>query len=879
MLHHALPPAKIGRRPHRANLRQCTILVALVSSLLFLAACSGISVPASSSSSTPPAVVVTVSPATASVPSAGTLQFTALVSNTSNVAVTWSASSGSISSNGLYQAPTVTVNTNATVTATSVADATKSGSAAITVTAGQQGGQTADFYVAPNGNDNNPGTVDLPFASVAKAQTMVRTTLLPNNCGGRTTPIVVQMRGGLYTSQALSFTASDSGCNSNVPVMYENYPGEAPVLSGGRQLTGWTNISGQSICAGNTNCWQVRLPAGTPYFEALFYNGQRRFRPRLGSTATNLLGQYYRINATINTCGSGTSPCYDRFGYNPADPINSGWTNLLPPYPNGDIELVDFEKWNTSLQRIDHIDSSADIIYLTGQTRQDKNHGYLLGHRYIVENVKDLLQFAGQWFLDRSVSPWTVTYLGNAGENPNSDTVIVPQNTQLLTAVGLQWATFQGLQFEHDNYTIPNSGYASVQLDPAMPAMVHCSNCQNVTFDANTFTQSMGVALDVVGTSINVTVENNLFFDIGAYGIRFGTQPANSDTDATVSHNLLATENGIASVGRFLASSDGIVLGDVHDVELSYNDIYDSYHDGVEICEPDPGVCNGAANSGGAFNLNVHDNNVRDVMQGVTDDGGCFYAMTAITGSSASGNKMTHNLCHDVSDASTQDSDGYGGHGIYLDSYTGSWDVEQNLVYRVSAVAFNMSLGPQANGQANNFSNNIAAYARQAVVGLLGCPANLPFLQFTFTNNLIYQDRSHSSTPATKLQKASEYFAGSAPTLTQQFANNMYWNSNGTLSSDTHAFYSNTDSNCTGQNWMTFSQWQAFGEDAGSSLQNPDFNNPKYPADDFSLSSGSPATEAGFVPFGLTFGRTNPVSMPSVLATFPTAIYNPSSDF
>jgi len=68
------------------------------------------------------------------VASAGTQKFTALVINTSNTAVTWSASPGSISSTGLYQAPTVTVITNATVTATSVADPTKSGTASVTVT-------------------------------------------------------------------------------------------------------------------------------------------------------------------------------------------------------------------------------------------------------------------------------------------------------------------------------------------------------------------------------------------------------------------------------------------------------------------------------------------------------------------------------------------------------------------------------------------------------------------------------------------------------------------------------------------------------------------------------------------------------------------------
>src|SRR6266851_5523962 len=79
-------------------------------------------------------VVVTVTPATAAVQSAGTAQFTALVSNTSNVAVTWKASPGTISSAGLYQAPTVSVTTPATLTATSVADPTKSATASVTIT-------------------------------------------------------------------------------------------------------------------------------------------------------------------------------------------------------------------------------------------------------------------------------------------------------------------------------------------------------------------------------------------------------------------------------------------------------------------------------------------------------------------------------------------------------------------------------------------------------------------------------------------------------------------------------------------------------------------------------------------------------------------------
>jgi len=79
----------------------------------------------------------------------------------------------------------------------------------------------------------------------------------------------------------------------------------------------------------------------------------------------------------------------------------------------------------------------------------------MVGHRYVVENIKNELTQPGQWFLDRSKTPWTLTYLANTGENPPTDTVIVPQSTQVLVATGLQWVTFQGITFEHDNWTVP----------------------------------------------------------------------------------------------------------------------------------------------------------------------------------------------------------------------------------------------------------------------------------------------------------------------------------------------------------------------------------------------------------------------------------------
>lgn len=79
---------------------------------------------------------VSVSPPTATVTGLATRQFTATVAGTNNPSqsVTWSANAGSIDSSGLFTAPAATDSAQTiTITATSVADNTKSGTATVTV--------------------------------------------------------------------------------------------------------------------------------------------------------------------------------------------------------------------------------------------------------------------------------------------------------------------------------------------------------------------------------------------------------------------------------------------------------------------------------------------------------------------------------------------------------------------------------------------------------------------------------------------------------------------------------------------------------------------------------------------------------------------------
>lgn len=85
----------------------------------------------------PGVILVHVTPAAPTVATGGQQQFTATVDNTADQVVTWSvieSACGSITTGGLYTAPGTA--TSCTVKATSHADATKSGTATVTVTSG-----------------------------------------------------------------------------------------------------------------------------------------------------------------------------------------------------------------------------------------------------------------------------------------------------------------------------------------------------------------------------------------------------------------------------------------------------------------------------------------------------------------------------------------------------------------------------------------------------------------------------------------------------------------------------------------------------------------------------------------------------------------------
>ncbi len=147
-------------------------------------------------------VTVSISPTTAQLLTGGHQQFTAIVSNTTNTAVTWSlagsgcsgSACGAITAGGLYTAPSsVPSPPQVSVTATSVADPTKSATATVTVL------PPVAVTIVPAIVDVVTGAHQQFTATVANTtNTAVTWTVSGSGCSGSACGTI--STGGLYTA-------------------------------------------------------------------------------------------------------------------------------------------------------------------------------------------------------------------------------------------------------------------------------------------------------------------------------------------------------------------------------------------------------------------------------------------------------------------------------------------------------------------------------------------------------------------------------------------------------------------------------------------------------------------------------------------------------
>ncbi|MCE5279538.1 MAG: right-handed parallel beta-helix repeat-containing protein, partial [Planctomycetaceae bacterium] len=435
---------------------------------------------------------------------------------------------------------------------------------------------TADIFLSPDGRDTWSGTLpdrnsdltDGPLATLAAAHDAVRKLRAAEPA--RKTPVIVMLRQGRYElDQTLELGRQDSG-TAQSPTIYCPWPQDKVRISGGRIVGGWT--------VDPRGWWQTRLPEvaeGRWAFMQLFVDGQRRFRPRLPGKG------FYLIERTLKETPAAAGKGYDRFGFAVGD-IKADWAN------RGDIEVIVFHSWTTSRLHIAAVEGNA--VTFTGPTAiQEWWMSLQANRRYLVENVKEALGKRGQWYLDRPSG--VLTYVPMDGETPQRSCVIAPRLKQLMRLDDVEHVQFEGLTFEHADWSLEPQGRSVIQAEVPYPAAIMAVGIRDCLFNRCVFQHVGEYALELgLGCKNNRIVDCEVI-DTGAGAIKIGSY-GDADTlhgtkaqlsDETVaSHNVLSNCL-LAQGGRVHPGAVGLWVGHAHHNTLENNEIYDHYYSGVNL--------------------------------------------------------------------------------------------------------------------------------------------------------------------------------------------------------------------------------------------------------------------------------------------------------
>ena len=498
----------------------------------------------------------------------------------------------------------------------------------------------ATFFVAQEGNDAWSGKLaapnvqrtDGPFATVMRARDAIREMRAKRPLSH---PVTVMIRGGTYfLEETLVLEVEDSG-TEKCPICYTAYPGEKPVLSGGRRITGpWKPYKGKiAFCA------VEEAKGGKWKFRQLAVNGKRQTRARLPNEG------YYWIEECVSD---------ETFKYKQGDLRQ--WHNL------NDVEVVVFHSWNESRLIISEVDEEQRIVKFTGAPEPSHPFGWRGLNRYYVENVLEGLDQPGKWYLDSHTGElyyWPREELGDAE-------VVAPVLKQLVRFEGnieedryVQHVSFSGLTFSDTDWTLAEEGYPGCGDvgDIVEPSAMNLEGARYCVLE-NCRVHNVGTyAIELAGHGNRIV--GNEIHDTGSGGI--------VTRNFAGEHNILSY-NHIHHCGAVYPSAVGINIDEGGGI-FSHNLIHDIPHSGIYArhwaTDHQPRERRNQEEC-----LVIEYNEIYDVIKTINDGAGIFVRDSNMI--------IRNNLIHDCYSY----GEGTPGWGIYLGCESRNSEVVNNVVYR-----------------------------------------------------------------------------------------------------------------------------------------------------------------------------------------------------
>ena len=312
------------------------------------------------------------------------------------------------------------------------------------------------YYVAPDGDDANPGTEDRPVATLKAARDAIRK--LKGGAGLPKGGVCVLVRGGTYpVRETFSLEARDSG-TAEAPIVYRAASRErngTPIFTGGVELRDFAPVTDPEILKrlpedargkvlacdlnrlgiadlppmgrrGYTN----NRPGAAPWID-LYVDGRPQQLARWPNEGFVKMGTVRQeaIGASRDAQASGI------FDY--TDARHERWAQ------SEDVWLFGYWAylWAIDSRKVKRIDTKNGRI----EIEPCSGYGYREGYPYFAMNLLEELDAPGEWYLERKTN---VLYFLPAGNLTKADVQMPVLATPFLAADGVEHVMFRGLTFD-----------------------------------------------------------------------------------------------------------------------------------------------------------------------------------------------------------------------------------------------------------------------------------------------------------------------------------------------------------------------------------------------------------------------------------------------